>query len=1067
MSPTRLHIASILSLFICIISVNIKANIPHNFPQLRFNSLTVNDGLPINKTNGVAKDNKGFIWIATRDGICRFDGFSTKVYYADNNNLKQSNRSFTAIYGDKRGNLYAGATYLYKFNYETEKLVKLFQQSDFTEPRRIRSIKEDSDLNIWIGAENGLFKLDSLNHLTHLAPQDENINFTIRDVIKCDNEVWFATHKHGLGIYDLASNSYYNIPLFNNSQKPVKCILSVFEQNDTIWVGTMNDGLFKIKLSTRKVISNEYPDKDVNRVRDIVSDQNNNIWLGTINGLYLFNRHKNTYTRYAYIKHPESSLTYNSIFDIFIDDNEVMWLSTYTGGINFTDLNYKPFKLLQSHVYTGSNLSSPSVTCFNIDADNKVYIGTEYSGLNIWDRTKNTHKHYSHKSKQISGTNIKCIEPGPNDNIWIGTYNGGISRLNPKTGTFKYYTAGDNLKGNLQSDHVYDMKFDENQNLWIASVFGVDLLDIETDSIVAKHHSNNMSTLCIDRYNRIWYGNDKNGLMVYNTERDTFENYFSQKEFYSINTIFHDSEDQLWVGGKNGITIINLYNKDTYAYTTQNGLSSNIINSIIEDNLKNIWLSSAKGLMKLENAVQSPEDFSIYRYTKEDGLQSNQFGKNSSYISLDGELFFGGINGFNHFYPEDIKENPYLPKLAFTELKIFNKSVCINEIIKGQEVLTKSLNETQQITLNHKHKVFTLEFAALHYSDSKSNSFKYMLYPFEDQWNRTQYPRNFATYTSLPPGKYVFKLQGSNNDGKWQSGTRELIIRIRPPFYASWWFILIVVCFISFNILFFVNRRIKRIRLQKVRLEKLVNKRTKEIKKQKEKLEGLNRLKDKLFSILAHDLKTPFQSILGFSDLIKTDYNDLDDQEIREYIDLINDSAHSYYELLENLLKWSRSQTGGLSYEPLNINLEQLANKSLDLNKQKLDQKGISVYNNIPANFQAFADESMLYSVIHNLFGNAIKFTPPKGNIEFGCERKEDHLIMSIKDTGVGIPENIQKTLFTVGETISRPGTNGEPGTGLGLLICKEFISKNKGNIWFESSSEKGTTFYFTLPVSS
>ncbi|MFB6340967.1 two-component regulator propeller domain-containing protein [Saccharicrinis sp. FJH62] len=1063
------HLNIIKALFVVIytfMSVLIIAQPQDNLPQFRFNSVTVDNGLSINRTNETTKDTKGFIWIATSDGICRFDGLTTKNYYAQGSGIvDESDQNFTSIHTDHSGNLLAGSYHLYKFDYDSEKLERVYDEDNRNQPIRIRSIVDDGMNGIWIGARNGIFHMDSAFNIVHLPPDKNNRQYETWDLLVTKNKVWIGSRKYGLLVFSFKDSTYTNLNLKDETGHPVHDIMCLFKDNETIWVGTKNAGLFKIDENTQTVLSNEFPDNSVRRIRDITRDDKNDIWLGTLDGLYLYKPKTNNYFRYAYTYHPVSSITYNSIFNVFIDDDDIMWLSTFSGGVNYTDLNFKPIGSVTGKENNDASLSSPIVSCFTSDNYNNVYVGTDHGGLNYWNRKTGKFIYYPHAPEYISGTNIKCMTSDSSGKIWIGTYEGGISCFNPVTKKFKYYTSERKLKGALQSNNIYTLAFDKQNNLWISGDQGVDLLDIKTDSIHHKYTNSNKSAFCIDtKSNTVWYGNGDVGLLYFDWQKDTFVNYLNRDKLYSTHTIFVDSESNLWIGGKNGIMVAVLETGKIVDYTTNDGLSSNVVNSILEDNKKNIWVSTSYGLMKLVNAANSPERFDINIYTEKDGLQSNQFEPNSAYKSKQGELFFGGINGFNFFYPDKIKQNPFPPEMVITDLKIFNKPVLINQKINGQIVLDKSISEKTSLVLNKKQKIFTLEFMALHYSNPESNKYKYMLYPFEKEWNYAKYPRNFATYSSLPPGNYVFKLQGANNDGKWQNEVMELNIRIKPPFWITWWFITLTA--ISLILLFIVtfNLRIRQIKKQKEKLENLVEQRTIVLEQKTLELENLNKLKDKLFSIIAHDLKSPFQSILGFSDLLHNEYDEYDEESRAQYIGLINESAHSYYELLDGLLSWSRTQMGTIQYTPKALEVSSIIEKTVDLLQHKIQRKQIKLVNKINNSVCVFADDQMVNSVIQNLIGNAIKFTKLQGQITLNSVQEGDVITFSVEDNGIGMTPKQKNNLFSIGNTNSEPGTMGEPGTGLGLLICKEFIEKNKGKIWVKSEKGKGSTFFFTLP---
>jgi len=458
------------------------------------------------------------------------------------------------------------------------------------------------------------------------------------------------------------------------------------------------------------------------------------------------------------------------------------------------------------------------------------------------------------------------------------------------------------------------------------------------------------------------------------------------------------------------------------------------------------------------------------------------------------------------FHPDSIRDNPYVPQIAFTGLKIFNSIVQVGQKVKGRVVLEKTINQCKEITLSNKHRIFTIEFTALHYANPKHNHYKYMMYPFEKDWNFSDASRSFATYTNLPGGTYTFRLVSANSDGRWNEEPRELMIKILPPLWKTVWFYLLLLIVITSTIVFYYYKRLKLVQKQKDKLELMVKERTKtitemndilkkqtielqetnallkeqksqitkqteELKKQKEKLlaqkemlQNLNSMKDRFFSIIAHDLKGPFQGILGMTELLDVNYDQFNGQERRKYFNTIHNSSKNFYDLLENLLCWARTQLNHISCNPAEFDLADVIHKNKLLYEESRMKKNITISEHYSSDTAVFADMNMIDTVIRNLLSNAIKFTGYDGRIDIGISGNTGMKLISFRDTGIGMSHRMRKDLFKIDKSITRQGTADELGTGLGLIICKEFIERNGGKIWVESESRKGSTFFITLP---
>lgn len=466
-----------------------------------------------------------------------------------------------------------------------------------------------------------------------------------------------------------------------------------------------------------------------------------------------------------------------------------------------------------------------------------------------------------------------------------------------------------------------------------------------------------------------------------------------------------------------------------------------------------------------------------------------------------GKLYFGGINGFNAFFPDSIYDNLFIPKVVFTDFLISNKPVEINA---SNSPLKKHISLTEKIILGHSVSVITLKYAALNYILPKKNQYAYKLEGFEEDWNYVGNKRE-ATFTSLEPGTYTFRVKASNNDGYWNETGTSIQIIILPPWWQKWWFRFLVGFSVAGILVGFYFWRVNQLKRQREELQRKVIQRTNEIEKknvilkkqtvelseinvlleerqeqveeQTEELKAqaedlldanislttLNATKDKFFSIIAHDLKNPFNSILGFCEVLFNRYEVYDDNKRKHLIGIIFQSAQNIFKLLENLLQWARSQTGSIKFIPEEFEIEEMISNNLILMENQMNEKQISSEKDIPPGVKVFADKNMINTVIRNMISNAIKFSEG-GEITIRLKEDNRTTTIFISDTGLGMRPEEAKSLFEIGTTKSSEGTRGEPGTGLGLIICKDFIEKHGGKIGVDSELGKGSTFYFSLP---
>jgi signal transduction histidine kinase len=466
-------------------------------------------------------------------------------------------------------------------------------------------------------------------------------------------------------------------------------------------------------------------------------------------------------------------------------------------------------------------------------------------------------------------------------------------------------------------------------------------------------------------------------------------------------------------------------------------------------------------------------------------------------------MYFGGLNGYNSFYPDDIQDNKFIPPVYITDLLIYFEQMQINE--EGSP-LTKSITETDKIILTHKQSVITFRYTALNYLNSEKNQYAYQLEGFDKGWNNVG-TRREVTFTNLDPGSYVFRIKASNDDGIWNEEGKSIAITILPPWWKTLIFKIAALLLILTLLVGFYFYRVSQLNKQRIQLEKLIRERTSEIEEknriltkqaaelnetnslleerqqkieeqteellaQKENLEEanahlkeLNSTKDKFFSIIAHDLKNPFNTILGFSELLNMKYDTLSEEKKLRYMEVIFSSSKNIYNLLENLLQWARTQTDKIAFEPIVFSLKQLVEQNINLLKENITTKKIKIEHKITDSCDVYADRNMINTVIRNLLTNAIKFTQSGGDIAINTLRKNSQIEISVQDSGIGMSAEETEKIFRVDANFSRSGTDGETGTGLGLILCKEFITKNGGKIWVESDPGKGSRFLFTLPA--
>jgi signal transduction histidine kinase/ligand-binding sensor domain-containing protein len=1125
---------------IAVFAVLLFGIILYTFAQeepLRFRHITTEDGLSQNWVQCILRDSRGFMWFGTGgNGLNKYDGYSFKIYKSDPGNKNSlQNNWITVIFEDEDQNLFIGTQSglcLYDkdkdnfyripgiqnqvvrgiFQYKEKVLCIIclqnifflnlndFSIEPFCEGSQcfkgvfVSTIVKDRSGNYWVGSNDGLFRIDlQYKTFTCYLPEKSDPN-SISDndisVLYTDSRkrLWIGTTSNGLSLVNYKDDDPGKPYFINNLHEPNdpssisggRILVLRDDNKGKLWIGTENGGL------------------DIIDQKDIDA------------GRFAFKH-------YTHNPYDETSISNNSIYSIFVDKQGTTWVGTYGGGINIYNKLLIKFNYYKQIPGMNNSLNNNLVNVFyQINTD--LYIGTE-GGLDIMNMVTGEFKHFTHdpnNPSSIGSDAVWEIFKDSRDRIWVGTWAGGLNLFHPESGTFTHYYTDPNKRNSISSNNIFGICGDDEGYLWIATMGGgLDRYDpIKNTFFTIQAEYKNPSSLSGDWVQTLFYNSKKelwvattNGVDIYNIKNQSFTTFRTDTtnpasiSSIGANILFEDSKGNMWIGSDIGLN--RFVRKDSSFIHFQNvdGLPDNSIKGICEDNHGNLWLSTNFGLSKFINAVNLPARAEFVNYSTGDGLQGNEFNRRSCFKDQKGNLYFGGSNGFNVFYPDSIKPNPNIPRLYFTNLYIFNKRV---EVDDKYGVLSQHISKCEKITLPYYYNVFTIEFAALNYIAPWKNQYKYILEGFEENWSEAGSKRE-VTYTNLDPGKYTFRVKASNNDGVWDEKGIALKITIPPPWWETWWFRVLSAIISIILLVGFYFYRLNALRKQKEQLQTKVIERTKEVEEknkaltlqtellnetntlleerqqrveeQAEELRAqaeelansnatlvtLNATKDKFFSIIAHDLKNPFSSILGFCEILILRYSKYDDNKRLQLIGVINQSAQHIFKLLENLLQWARSQTGSLKFEPEEFDVAELILENAGLLKNMLNEKQLLFESASTGKFMVVADKNMINTVIRNLISNAIKFTE-KGTIRVRVKKEENALKVFVEDSGVGMTSERAQTLFEIGHSKSTEGTRGETGTGLGLIICKDFIEKNGGTIGVESIVGKGSTFYFTLP---
>jgi serine phosphatase RsbU (regulator of sigma subunit)/ligand-binding sensor domain-containing protein len=870
--------------------------------DIKFEHISLEQGLSQSIINTIMKDSKGFMWFGTESGLNKYDGYDFVVYR--NNPFDStaiSNNQIQCTFEDSEGFIWIGTTGggLNKFNRETEGFTHYRHNPQ--DPKSISSdfvffAFEDKSKNIWVftaaggvdyfNKSTGEFEHFQNNPDNPVSFSHNNINWVYEDL---SGEIWFGT-QNGLNKFNREDKSFERLFYgeVNEKKSDKTNISSIYESKKEpgiLWITTGSiqeikggKGLIRFDTNKNNFTFYKHSPTDPNSISSNVGSQileskSGTFWIATAYGLnkldretgkfkaylpnpskkrgrgnviigfaedmfekillvtgdfdggYLFDPQTESFTHYEYNPADPNSLSNNAITRVYADTTGVLWIGTATGGLNKIDYYAKKFNSYEYNPNDHNSLNAQIVRAIHLDRFGELWVGLAEGGLNRFDKSRKNVKHYTNdlnNSKSISANNVWAVFEDKEGTLWVGTYGGGLDKFDRKTETFSHYRFDKEDNSSISDNFIRDIYEDSESRLWIGTDFGgLNLFDRETETFYRIQNdpenpnsipNNSVRTVAQDKSGNLWIGSLGGGLskLVLNPEdrkkerREVFDtggeiitNYqhnpsdINSLSDNSIQSIFIDDDGIIWIGTFGGG--LNRFDPETETFTLftdeNSDLPNNVIYSVVGDEKGNIWMSSNRGISKYDPVKNIFTNFDM-----DDGLQSREFNGQAEFYSSSGEMFFGGINGLNSFYPDSLRNNPYPPRIAITDFELLNKSVSIG----GDSPLKKHISETDVITLSHWQNDISFEFVALHYNKPKENKYAYMLENYDHDWIKTENQRR-ATYTNLDPGEYVFKVIASNNDGVWNyEGASVKIIITKPWWQTGWAYLLYFLVAIGF-----------------------------------------------------------------------------------------------------------------------------------------------------------------------------------------------------------------------------------------------------------------------------
>jgi signal transduction histidine kinase/ligand-binding sensor domain-containing protein/CheY-like chemotaxis protein len=983
--------------------------------NMKFNHLTVSDGLSSNRVSCIFRDSKDYLWIGTSVGLDRFDSYDFRYYrYNEKEPGTISSNNVNFIYEDREKNLWFGTANGLDLYVRDKEAFRVFRNipsdTNSINGNYINSILQDDNGNLWVVTDgNCLNKKMPANQgfkRYKFEPEKLYLPTSPARMIAPDSKgrLWIVGYGRSIFNFDPDTEKFTKIdnPLFEPGNDNCKSIY--IDAQDKLWITTNGNGFFSFDTGTNKFehFGTERDGKGPNQnlILDIIPEDDRYLLLAVNQGgINRFDKVSKTFEYITYTKQNEEGLNNNGIWCFHKDREGILWIGTSGGGINYYNPKLENFKLFRNQGSDFQSLSYNFTGCFFEDHKGMIWIGTDGGGINVYNPNTGNFQVYQHDPSDpfsVSGNVIRSIAEDKDHDIWIGTWDAGLNRFDRETGKFYNYLPEQNNPRSISGKTIWDLIIDHKGIIWLGiNNGGIDLFDKKLGVIKRfRADPDNPGALSNNSIRRIVEDSQRNiwvctrmGLNLYDSTNSSFKVY---KDFPNddILAFLRDKNGNLWAGTKEaGICLFNTDGDIIRTYNTESGLPDNNICAIIEDDKGFLWTSTNNGLSRFDT-----KNHTFRNYTKEDGLQGNQFFLGSALKTRDGELYFGGYEGFNSFYPDRLKDNDFIPPVYVNDFQLFGKPVKYGETSQFKT----AISEAKEIKLLWKQSVFSFGFVGINYTFPKNNKYAYMLEGFEKQWNYCTAARRYITYTNLDQGTYTFRVKASNNNGIWNEKGASIKIVIMPPWWKTWWFrtvfyfTLASILFLIFylRVAFYRNQQKKLSVLVKNRtreleetavkleekqeeinsqneellvqkdklenansvlldqkqkildqnneldkhrnqLESLVEERTKELIEARDRAQESDRLKSSFLANLSHEIRTPLNAILGFSSILGE--KGVHDAERKEYNAIIQNNSSILLDLINDILDISKIEAGQMEMVLKPVILEVVINDMIGI----------------------------------------------------------------------------------------------------------------------------------------
>ncbi|WP_166641878.1 hybrid sensor histidine kinase/response regulator transcription factor [Pedobacter duraquae] len=1056
--------------------------------DLNFINLNTKNGMSSNAVNTILQDHNGLVWFGTSDGLNKFDGTNFTVYTnKSNDSTSISSNKISALLEDRNGRLWVGTNGGGLLYYDPKQNTFISFVGNGIPNRNVDfnvlTLYQDKKGNIWVGTFGGYRIINTKTY----EVRNEGINAlmgngsSVVSFIEDNNKMWIGT---SMGLLLLDLNTHVTEKFTHHTGDPSSLSnnyigSSIRDEKGRIFFGT-NNGL-NMLLGDGKHFKSFLRADDAMRSDDIIyaasRQKDGKIWLGTEDGVSVFNTRTETFTTIRPDSRQAFGLSDKSVRSICMGRNGIIWLGTYQGGVNKLDPNLALFNLKRSSPFDPQGLSSPIVTSFAELSKKKIFVGTDGGGLHLFNRNTGIFEHLGIRSKIDLSKNpisILALELDSHDELWVGTYRNGLFKYNFKNRSYRQYLAGSSPTDLSQND-IFFVKEDSKGLIWIGTNGnGVNVYDYKSDKFTryGTHQiapmllpSNGfMRAIAEDANGDIWLASSGTGIAVFQRNTGKFRSYTKRNSGLSndvVLSLLNDSKGNLWAGTDGGG--LDLFNRKTGKFVNfneTNGLPNGIVYKILEGKDGLIWFSTDKGISALNPATRKIKNFG-----RPNGVQDSPFILGSGIKTSDGELYFGGQDGFNYFDPLTLPSNGIVPGVLLTELKVANTIV----LPGAKSPIAEQIGFAQEIKLSYGQN-FSISYVALNYTAPQQNHYAYRLVGLEKDWNEVGREKT-AYYTNLDPGDYIFQVRASNNEGTWSDKITSIKVHIQPPLWRTTYAYVFYIALIGASLLAIRHRGIQRIKRELALEQAQINaqERVLQQKRDAERAHALDIQKIKFLTNLSHEFRTPIALILAPVDKLLSVKQE---QSVAGQVKMIRRNARRLLNLVNQLLDFRKMEEHELKLNLNKADLIAFISEAAEAFQDLSDRKKISLcVTSDLSTFTTFFDQDKMERIIFNLLSNAFKFTKEGGAVSLNMALRtvsgqpRPLIEISVSDTGIGIAPESQDKVFDRFFMDNNVSAILNQGSGIGLSIVKEFVELHGGELSLESELGKGSKFVVSIPV--